>query len=46
LKARGNLTVDFEWKNGQVTKYKISSPTKKQVTVKVNGEIKTITTAK
>jgi alpha-L-fucosidase 2 len=46
LKARGNLTVDFEWKNGQVTKYKISSPTKKQVTVKVNGVIKTITTAK
>jgi alpha-L-fucosidase 2 len=46
LKARGNLTVDFEWKNGQVTKYKISSPTKKQVSVKVNGAIKTITTAK
>lgn len=46
LKARGNLTVDFEWKNGKVTKYKISSPTKKQVTVKVNGTIKTITTGK
>ena len=46
LKARGNLTVDFEWKNGQVTKYKITSPNTKQVTLKVNGQIKTITTGK
>jgi len=46
LKARGNLTVDFEWKNGQVTKYKISSPTTKKVTLKVNGQLKTISTGK
>lgn len=46
LKARGNLTVDFEWKNGRVTKYRISSPTTKKVKLKVNGQIKTITTRK
>ncbi|WP_127126971.1 glycoside hydrolase family 95 protein [Pseudoflavitalea rhizosphaerae] len=46
LKARGNLTVDFEWKNGQVIKYKISSPTSKKVKLKVNGQIKSITTSK
>ncbi|HEX6431883.1 MAG TPA: glycoside hydrolase family 95 protein [Niastella sp.] len=41
LKARGNLTVDFEWKNGVVTSYKISSPVKKQVKLKINGQLKT-----
>ncbi|GEP97595.1 hypothetical protein CCY01nite_38550 [Chitinophaga cymbidii] len=44
LKARGNLTVDFEWKNGKVTHYKISSPTRKKVQVKVNGKQSTYTT--
>lgn len=44
LKARGNCTVDFEWKNGVVTRYKISSPAKKQVKLKVNGELKTVIT--
>lgn len=42
LKARGNLTVNFEWKNGVVTKYEITSPVKQQVKVKVNGRMKTI----
>jgi alpha-L-fucosidase 2 len=46
LKARGNLTVSFEWKNGKVTKYSITSPTKRTVKLKVNGELKTITTGK
>lgn len=46
LKARGNLIVDFEWKNGVVTKYRVSSATKKKVTLKVNGQIKTISTGK
>lgn len=44
LKARGNLTVDFEWKDGKVTHYKISSPTRKKVQVKVNGKQSTYTT--
>ncbi|OQP61948.1 glycoside hydrolase [Niastella vici] len=42
LKARGNITVDFDWKDGVVTHYKVSSPVKKQVTLKVNGQMKTI----
>jgi len=45
LKARGNITVSFEWKNGVVTKYTITSPVKKQVKLKVNGEMKTVWTS-
>jgi alpha-L-fucosidase 2 len=37
LKARGNFTVDFEWKDGVVTKYTIGSPGHDKVKVKVNG---------
>ena len=44
MKARGNITVDFEWKNGRVTKYILSSPTPQKVTVVVNGKTKEITT--
>ena len=42
LKARGNFTVDFAWKNGQVTFYKISSPIPAKVKVRINGEIRVI----
>lgn len=42
LKARGNLTVNFEWKNGVVTRYEIISFVEQQVKVKVNGQVKTI----
>lgn len=45
LKARGNITVSFEWKDGVVTKYTITSPVKKQVKLKVNGEMKTVWTS-
>lgn len=44
LKARGNLTVDFEWKDGKVTHYRISSPVRKKVQVKINGKQSIITT--
>lgn len=45
IKARGNLTIDMEWKNGKVTDYKITSSTPKHKPVKiiVNGEKKTLT---
>jgi alpha-L-fucosidase 2 len=43
LKARGNLTVDLAWKGGKVTAYRIASPVPRQVTVRVNGQLKTIT---
>lgn len=37
LKARGNYTVDFAWKNGKVTGYNIRSIKHKSVTLTVNG---------
>ena len=42
LKARGNFTVDFQWKDGRVTEYRINSPSPVRVSVKVNGQIKEI----
>jgi alpha-L-fucosidase 2 len=42
LKARGNFTVDFEWKDGKVTHYHITSPNPTRVKVRVNGEINEI----
>ncbi|MCC8424748.1 glycoside hydrolase N-terminal domain-containing protein [Mucilaginibacter sp. UR6-11] len=46
LKARGNFTVDLQWKNGKVTAYRITSPQAKPVKVKVNGQIKLINSSK
>ena len=42
LRARGNFTVDMEWKDGKVVNYRIASPEPREVKVRVNGEIKTI----
>ena len=42
LKARGGFTIDIEWQNGKVTKYRISSPEKKQSKVRVNGVLKVV----
>lgn len=42
LKARGNFTVDFKWKNGLVTSYHVRSETARKVKIKVNGQIKEI----
>lgn len=42
LRARGNLTVDLEWKDGKVTRYRIASPDPREVKVRVNGETKTV----
>ena len=39
IRARGDITIDMEWKEGKVTKYKLSSDsTDEPVTVIVNGE--------
>jgi alpha-L-fucosidase 2 len=46
LRARGNFTVDIEWKNGKVTGYRIASPQPREVEVRVNGEVKTVTAEK
>jgi alpha-L-fucosidase 2 len=42
LKARGNFTVDIEWKDGKVTQYRIASPGPRKVKVKVNGVIREV----
>ena len=34
LRARGNVFVDIEWKDGKVTKYRLSSPEPRPVKVK------------
>ncbi len=43
MKARGDITVDFDWKNGKVTKYALRSPYPRPVKVVVNGQAKTVT---
>lgn len=43
MKARGNFTVSFSWKNGRVIAYDIASPTSKKVKLKFNGQLKEIT---
>jgi alpha-L-fucosidase 2 len=42
LRARGNFTVDIEWRAGKVTQYRIVSPNPRSVQVRVNGEVKTV----
>ena len=42
LRARGNYSVDLAWKDGKVTSYRIASPEPRDVSVRVNGETKTI----
>lgn len=44
MKARGNITVNFDWKNGRVGRYELLSPTPQEVTVVVNGQKKTVKT--
>ena len=46
LKARGNFTVDISWKDGKVVHYHIRSPKPREVKIKVNGEIREITSEK
>jgi len=46
LRARGNFIVDIAWKNGLVTSYRIASAEPREVKVRVNGEIKTVTAEK
>jgi len=40
IRARGNVTVDMEWKDGKVTAYSLTTttPNPAPVTVVVNGE--------
>lgn len=42
LRARGNFTVDFKWKDGKVISYRVTSTTPRKVKIKVNGVIKEV----
>ena len=42
LCARGGFTVDIQWKDGVVTKYRIASTVPRPVKIRVNGQDKTI----
>jgi len=44
LRARGNVAVDIEWKDGKVTGYRVASVDPHDVKVRINGETKTIRT--
>ena len=46
LRARGNLTVDLQWKDGKVVRYRLASPVPAPVQVHVNGEWETVTPEK
>ncbi|MDR2981194.1 MAG: glycoside hydrolase N-terminal domain-containing protein, partial [Puniceicoccales bacterium] len=46
LRARGDFTVDAEWKNGQLVSYKIASPTPRKVKVRIGNKVEEITAKK
>jgi len=46
VKARGNFTVSFSWKDGKVTRYKVTAPYAHKVKVKINGQVKEVMAAK
>ena len=43
LRARGGYTVDCAWKDGKVTRHRITARHKMPVNVRINGEMKTLT---
>ena len=44
MKARGDVTVDFVWKEGKVVSYKLHSSVRKRVAIRVNGVMKEVET--
>jgi alpha-L-fucosidase 2 len=42
LRARGNLQVDIEWKEGKVTSFRVASPEKRRVKVRIGGETRVV----
>ena len=46
LRARGGFTVDLEWQDGRVTRYRIASAEPRDVPVRMHGATKTIRSEK
>lgn len=46
LRARGGFSVDIEWREGNVTRYRVSSAQPQTVKVRVNGALTTVTSEK
>ncbi len=44
LRARGGYLVDIDWSDGKITHYRIASTQPGEVRIRINGELKTITT--
>ena len=42
LRARGGITVDITWKQGKVTSYRLHARQPKQLTLRVNGQVKRV----
>ncbi len=42
LRARGGFTVDLDWRDGRVTRYRIASADPRPVQVRVQGETRTL----
>lgn len=38
------MTVEFEWKEGKVTHYRLASPEPREVNVRMNGGVKLVQT--
>ena len=45
LRARGGYTVDITWKDGKVAAYRIAAAKPGPVNVRLNGELKTVTSS-
>lgn len=44
LRARGGVTLDFTWKDGQITRLDAFAPTDKQVKIRCNGKLQEVAT--
>jgi len=42
LRARGGFTVDLEWHEGKITRYRITAANPREVKVRVNGEVRSV----
>jgi alpha-L-fucosidase 2 len=42
LRARGGFTVDLDWRDGKVTWHRISSPNPRDLMIRVNGGLRSI----